>query len=59
MRRAVTGQERSAPLTGFLGGGLRDMLGWAAQDVSPRSGMVPMYLLMSVLHPPWLKLFSS
>jgi hypothetical protein len=48
-----------ALLTGVLGGG-PDMLCWAAQDASPLSGMVPMYLLMSAFHsPPWLKLISN
>jgi hypothetical protein len=29
-------------------------------NASPLSGMVPMYLLMSVFHlPPWLKLIAS
>jgi hypothetical protein len=46
-----------ALLTGVLGGGRMDMLCSAAQDASPLSGMVPMYLLMSAFHsPPWLKL---
>jgi hypothetical protein len=49
-----------ALLTGVLGGGLPDMLCSAAQGVSPLSGMVPMYLLMSAFHSaPWLKLTSS
>jgi hypothetical protein len=49
-----------ALLTGALGGGPPDMLCSAAQDASPLSGMVPMYLLMSAFHSaPWLKLISS
>ena len=47
-----------ALLTGVLGGA-PDMLCSAAQDASPLSGMVPMYLLMSAFHSaPWLKLIS-
>ena len=49
-----------ALLTGVLGGGPPDMLCSAAQDASPLSGMVPMYLLMSAFHSaPWLKLISG
>ena len=49
-----------ALLTGVLGGGPPNMLCSAAQDASPLSGMVPMYLLMSAFHlAPWLKLISS
>ncbi len=49
-----------ALLTGVLGGGSPDMLCSAAQDASPLSGMVPMYLLMSAFHSaPWLKLIST
>jgi hypothetical protein len=49
-----------ALLTGVLGGGPPDILCSAAQDASPLSGMVPMYLLMSAFHSaPWLKLVSS
>jgi len=49
-----------ALLRGVLGGGPPDMLCSAAQDASPLSGMVPMYLLMSAFHSaPWLKLISS
>jgi hypothetical protein len=49
-----------AVLTGILGGGPPDMLCSAAQDASPLSGMIPMYVLMSAFHSaPWLKLVSS
>jgi hypothetical protein len=49
-----------ALLTGVLGGGPPDGLCLTAQDGSPLSGMVPMYLLMSVFHSaPWLKLISD
>ena len=48
-----------ALLTGVVGGGPSDMLCSATQDASPLSGMVPMYVLMSVFHSaPWLKLLS-
>jgi hypothetical protein len=46
-----------ALMTGALGGGGADMLCAAAHDVSPLSGMLPMYLLMSAFHlAPWLRL---
>ena len=49
-----------ALLTGVLGAGQPNWLCSAAQDASPLSGMVPMYLLMSAFHSaPWLKLISS
>jgi hypothetical protein len=49
-----------ALVTGVLGGGPQDMLCAAAQDASPLSGMVPMYMLMSAFHSaPWLKLISG
>src|SRR5262245_35455208 len=49
-----------AVLTGSFGGGPSDMFCSAAQDASPLSGMIPMYLLMSAFHsPPWVKLLSS
>jgi hypothetical protein len=48
-----------ALLTGVLGGGPPEML-CSAQEVSPLSGMVPMYLLMSAFHSaPWLKLIAG
>ena len=49
-----------ALLTGIHGGSMRDMLCYAVHDASPLTGMVPMYLLMSVFHlSPWLKLVST
>ncbi|HEX4236802.1 MAG TPA: hypothetical protein VHZ64_02500 [Xanthobacteraceae bacterium] len=48
-----------ALLTYVLGGDA-DMMCSAAQSVSPLSGMVPMYLLMSAFHSaPWLKLICG
>jgi hypothetical protein len=48
-----------ALLIGINGGSMPDMLRSATQDASPLTGMVPMYLLMSVFHlAPWLKLIS-
>jgi hypothetical protein len=49
-----------ALLTGLLGGGHMAMMCATAQDASPLSGMVPMYLLMSAFHSaPWLTLISA
>ena len=49
-----------ALLTGVVGGGPQDMLCSAAQDASPLSGMVPMYVLMTAFHSaPWLKLICA
>jgi hypothetical protein len=49
-----------ALLTSVLGGGPLDMFCSAAQNASPLSGMVPMYVLMSAFHSaPWLKLISN
>jgi hypothetical protein len=40
-------------------GGAPDILCAATRDASPLSGMVPMYVLMSVFHAaPWLRLIS-
>jgi hypothetical protein len=40
--------------------GSADMICMSAQDASPLSGMVPMYLLMSAFHSaPWLKLIAG
>jgi hypothetical protein len=48
-----------AALTAILGGGGHEMLCSAATPMSPLSGMIPMYLLMSAFHSaPWLKLVS-
>ena len=48
-----------ALLTAVHGGGPADILCSAAHDASPLSGMVPMYVLMSIVHSaPWLKLVS-
>jgi len=47
-----------ALLTAVLGGGPADAL-CSIAGVSPLSGMVPMYLLMSAFHlAPWLKLMA-
>jgi hypothetical protein len=49
-----------ALLTGVLGGGHMAMMCATAQDASPLSGMVPMYVLMSAFHSaPWLTLISA
>jgi Bacterial protein of unknown function (DUF899) len=49
-----------ALLTAVVGGGQPDILCAAADQMSPLSGMIPMYLLMSAFHSqPWLKLISS
>jgi hypothetical protein len=49
-----------ALLTRVRGGGTTDMLCSAAQDASPLSGMVLMYMLMSAFHAaPWLKLLTG
>jgi hypothetical protein len=49
-----------ALLAGVFGRGPADLFCAAAQEASPLSGMVPMYLLMSAFHSaPWLKLISS
>ena len=43
----------------WMSGGDADMMCPAAHGVSPLSGMVPMYVLMSAFHSaPWLKLIS-
>lgn len=48
-----------ALLTGMLGPGAPELLCSSAHHASPLSGMVSMYLLMSVFHAtPWLKLMS-
>jgi hypothetical protein len=49
-----------ALLTGVLGAGPQNMFCAPAQDASPLSGMVWMYMLMSAFHSaPWLKFISS
>ena len=46
-------------ILGCWSGGGADMMCPAAHGVSPLSGMVPMYVLMSAFHSmPWLKLIS-
>ncbi len=48
-----------ALLTGVLGGP-PNMICATAQEASPLSGTIPMYLLMSAFHSaPWLKLISG
>lgn len=49
-----------ALLTALHVDGMPDMLCAAMPGASPLTGMVPMYLLMSVFHStPWLKLFNQ
>ena len=49
-----------ALITGASGGSQPDMLCVAMHGGSMLSGMVPMYLLMSLFHAaPWLKLIAS
>ncbi len=49
-----------ALLTAIQDGGMPGMLCSAAQDASPLTGMVPMYLLMSAFHSaPWLRLITQ
>ncbi len=46
-----------ALLTGVIDASAPSMLCSGAQDASPLTGMVPMYVLMSVFHSsPWLRL---
>jgi hypothetical protein len=48
-----------ALLTAVHGGAMPDMVCSAAQDGSPLTGMVAMYLLMSAFHlGPWLRLLA-
>jgi hypothetical protein len=48
-----------ALLAGMHGGSMPDMLCLAAPDASLLTGMVPMYMLMSVFHlGPWLRVLS-
>jgi hypothetical protein len=47
-------------LLSAVDGGPKDMLCSAMHDASPFTGMVAMYVLMSIFHSlPWLKLISS
>jgi hypothetical protein len=49
-----------ALITGIHGGSMPSALCSFASDASPLTGMVPMYVLMSLFHsPPWLKLISG
>jgi hypothetical protein len=49
-----------AVLSAFLGGGISEMSCSTTQGASLLSGMIPMYLLMSIFHlGPWLKLISG
>ena len=49
-----------ALLTGIHGGSMPDLLCSATHDATLLTGMVPMYMLMSIFHSlPWLKLISG
>ena len=49
-----------ALLTGIQDGAMPGMLCSAAQDASPLTGMVAMYVLMSAFHSaPWLRLIAN
>jgi len=49
-----------AVLTGIFSGSSQDVLCVGMHDASPLTGMVAMYLLMSVFHVgPWLRLISG
>jgi hypothetical protein len=49
-----------AILAGIQDGGMPGMLCLAANNASPLTGMVPMYVLMSAFHSaPWLRLISN
>jgi len=49
-----------ALLTALHSGSMPEMLCSAAPDGLPLTGMVPMYVLMSIFHlAPWLRLFSD
>ncbi len=49
-----------AVLTAVLGGGTVGMVCSGMLDASPLTGMVPMYVLMSVFHSaPWLRLMRA
>jgi hypothetical protein len=49
-----------ALVSGVLADGRPDLLCSAAEQTSPLSGMIPMYVLMSAFHlQPWLRLFAS
>jgi hypothetical protein len=57
---AAPGFAIMALLAGIGDGGMPGMLCVGAHDASPLTGMVPMYVLMSVFHSaPWLRLVAN